>query len=198
MSTSRIIHRAQVVWRTERIIAELQLKRLLGNLGLQALAALVLTFALLAFEFAGYFVLVQRWSGGELAAVLGLCNLLIALLLALVAVRRSASRELALAKEVHQDALTALTAELEQAQTMAPASLRGALESAAIPLLLPLIPLMIKRLRKRTGETLRLKRNEFPAGDTNEPPSLCTPSQYVAASCISLHSPGTRARSRSS
>ena len=118
MSTSRIIHRAQVVWRTERIIAELQLKRLLGNLGLQALAALVLTFALLAFEFAGNFVLVQRWSGGESAAVLGLCNLLIALLLALVAVRRSASRELALAKEVHQDALTALTAELEQAQTL--------------------------------------------------------------------------------
>lgn len=152
MSTSRIIHRAQVVWRTERIIAELQLKRLLGNLGLQALAALVLTFALLAFEIAIYFVLIQTWNTGESAAVIGLCNLLIALILTLVALRRPASRELALAKEVHQDALTALTAELEQAETMAPGSLRGALESAAIPLLLPLIPLVIKRLRKHTGE----------------------------------------------
>jgi len=153
MSTSRLIHHAQVVWRSERIIAELRLKRLLGNLGLQVLAALVLTFALLAFEIAAYFVLVQVWSISESPAVLGLCNLMLAVLLMLVALRRTASRELALAKEVHQDALTALTAELEQAEAVAPASLRGALESAAVPLLLPLIPLVIKRLRRHTGES---------------------------------------------
>jgi hypothetical protein len=153
MSTSRLVHHAQVVWRSERIIAELRLKRLLGNLGLQALAALVLTFALLAFEIAAYFVLVQVWSVSESAAVLGLCNLVIAVLLMLVAMRRPSSRELALAKEVHQDALTALTAELEQAEAAAPASLRSALESAAVPLLLPLIPLVIKRLRKQAGES---------------------------------------------
>jgi hypothetical protein len=153
MSTSRLVHHAQVVWRSERIIAELRLKRLLGNLGLQVLAALVLTFALLAFEIAAYFLLVQVWSISESAAVLGLCNLMLAVLLMLVALRRPASRELALAKEVHQDALTALTAELEQAEAVAPASLRGALESAAVPLLLPLIPLVIKRLRRQTGES---------------------------------------------
>jgi len=153
MSTSRLVHHAQVVWRSERIIAELRLKRLLGNLGLQVLAALVLTFALLAFEIAAYFVLVQVWSISESAAVLGLCNLMLAVLLMLVALRRTASRELALAKEVHQDALTALTAELEQAEAVAPASLRGTLESAAVPLLLPLIPLVIKRLRRHTGES---------------------------------------------
>ncbi len=50
MSTSRLVHHAQVVWRSERIIAELRLKRLLGNLGLQALAALVLTFGGEKFE----------------------------------------------------------------------------------------------------------------------------------------------------
>lgn len=153
MSTSRLVHHAQVVWRSERIIAELRLKRLLGNLGLQALAALVLTFALLAFEIAAYFVLVQAWSVTEAAAGLGLCNLVIAVLLILIAARRPASREIALAKEVHDDALMALTAELEQAEAVAPASLRGALESAAIPLLLPLIPLVIRRLRKHTGES---------------------------------------------
>jgi hypothetical protein len=152
MSTSRVVHHAQIVWRSELIIAELRLKRLLGNVGLQALAALVLSFALLAFEIAAYFVLVQVWSVSESAAVLGLCNLVIALLLALVAMRRPASRELALAKEVHQDALTAFTAELEQAEAAAPASLRGALESAAVPLLLPLIPLVIKRLRNHGAE----------------------------------------------
>jgi hypothetical protein len=159
MSTSRLIHHAQVVWRSERIIAELRLKRLLGNLGLQALAALVLTFALLAFEIAAYFVLVQVWSVTESAAGLGLCNLVIAVILLLIAMRRPASRELALAKEVHQDALTALTAELAQAEAAAPASMRAALESAAIPLLLPLIPLVMQHLRKHKSESAAPEAN---------------------------------------
>jgi hypothetical protein len=152
MSTSRLVHHAHLVWRSERVIAELRLKRLLGNLGLQALAALVLTFALLSFEVAAYFVLVQVWSASASAAILGLGNLVIAVLLMLLALRRPSSRELALAKEVHQDALTALSAEIEQAEHAAPASLRTALESAAVPLLLPLIPLVIQRLRRHKGE----------------------------------------------
>jgi hypothetical protein len=153
MSTSRLFHHAHVVWRSERIIAELRLKRLLGNLGLQALAALVLAFALLSFEIAVYFLLIQVWSASGSAAILGVCNLMIALLLMLLALRTPAGRELALAKEVHQDALIAFSAELQQAETAAPASLRAALESAAIPLLLPLIPLVIQRLRKHGAES---------------------------------------------
>lgn len=58
MNVSRLVHHGQIVWRSERIIAEIRLKRLLGSLGLQALAALVLAFALLAFEIAGYFMLI--------------------------------------------------------------------------------------------------------------------------------------------
>lgn len=152
MSMSRLVHHAHLVWRSERVIGELRLKRLLGNLGLQAFAALVLAFALLSFEVAAYFALVQVWSASGSAAILGLCNLVIAVLLMLLAMRRPASRELSLAREVHQDALTALTAELQQAEAAAPASLRTAIESAAIPLLLPLIPLVIQRLRRHKAE----------------------------------------------
>jgi hypothetical protein len=152
VSTSRLVHHAHVIWRCERVIAELRLKRLLGNLGVQALAALVLTFALLSFEVATYFLLVQTWSATAAAAILGLCNLAIAFLLMLLALRRPASRELVLATEVHKDAITALTAELQQAETTGPASIRAALESAAVPLLLPLIPLVIQHLRKHKGE----------------------------------------------
>jgi hypothetical protein len=152
MSSSRLVHHAHLVWRSERVIAELRLRRLLGNLGLQALAALVMAFALLSFEIAAYFALVQLWSAIASAAILGLCNLVLAGLLMLLALRRPASRELALAREVHQDALTAFTAEIEQAENAAPASLRTALESAAIPLLLPLIPLVIQRLRRPRTE----------------------------------------------
>lgn len=153
MSTSRLVHHLHLVWRSERIIAELRLKRLLGSLGLQALAALVLAFSLLSFEIAAYFMLVRVWSASASAAILGLCNLVIALLLALLALRRPAGRELALAQEVHQDAVTALAAELEQAEAAAPVSLLGALEGAAVPLLLPLIPLVIQRLRKHRTES---------------------------------------------
>jgi hypothetical protein len=152
VSSSRLLRHAHIVWQSERVIAELRLKRLLGNLGLQALAALVLGFALLSFEIAAYFLLVQVWSASASAAILGLCNLVIALLLMAFAGRRPASRELALAKEVHQDALTAFSAELERAEAAAPASFLGALEGAALPLLLPLIPLLIKRLHRHHAD----------------------------------------------
>ena len=153
MSTSGLVHHAHLVWRSERIIAELRLKQLLVSLGLQALAALVLAFTLLSFEIAAYFVLVQIWSASAAAAILGFGNFVIALLLMLLALRRPAGRELALAKEVHQDAVMAFAAELQQAEATAPISLLGALESAAVPLLLPLIPLVIQRLRKHRAES---------------------------------------------
>jgi hypothetical protein len=153
MSMSRLVHHAHLLWRTERIIAELRLRGLLASLGLQALAALMIGFALLLIELAAYFALVDVWSAMASAAILGSCNLVIAVLLILLAQRRPASRELALANEVHQQALTAFTAEIQQAEAEAPASLRAALESAVIPLLLPLIPLLIQRLRKQRSES---------------------------------------------
>jgi hypothetical protein len=152
MSTGRLAHHVHVVWRSERIIAELRLKRLLGNLGLQGLAMLVLAFALLSFEIAAYFLLVQVWSATASAALLGVCNLLVALLLLLLANRRPASQELTLAREVHKDALAALVAEIDQAESVAPATLRSALESTVVPLLLPLIPLVIQRLRRHRSQ----------------------------------------------
>jgi hypothetical protein len=68
MSTSRLIHHAHLVWRTERVIAELRLKQLLGNLGLQAFAMLMARLAMLLFELAAYFALVQCISTARLRA----------------------------------------------------------------------------------------------------------------------------------
>jgi hypothetical protein len=110
-------------------------------------------FALSLIELAAYFALVEVWSAIASAAILGFGNLVIAALLILLAQRRPASRELVLANEVHQDALNALTAEIQRAEAEAPASLRAAIESAAIPLLLPLIPLVIQRLRRHRSES---------------------------------------------
>jgi hypothetical protein len=147
MNTSRLIGQLHVLWRTERIIAELRLRRLIGSIGLQALALFVLGIALLLFEFAGYLMLAEIWGAVASAALIGLLNLVIAGVLMLLALRRPASQELAFASDVQRDAMTALQAELRSTETNAPATLRAAVESAAIPLLLPLIPLVLSRLR---------------------------------------------------
>ena len=151
MTTSHLIGHVRVLWRTERIIAELRLKRLLTNLGLQALAALIMACALLLFELAAYFSLVQVWNAIWSAVALAF-NLLLAGVIVLFALRRPQTRELALADEIHQQALAAFEADLQKAESDSPASLRAAIEGAAIPLLVPLIPLVIKRLRKQATE----------------------------------------------
>jgi hypothetical protein len=153
MSTSRLVQHAHLVWRSERVIAELRLKRLLGSLGLQALAALMTGFALALFELAAYFALIQSWGAIGSAAILGAINLVLAGALMLIATRRPASRELTLANEVHHDAINAFAAEIHESEAAAPASLRTALEGAIIPVLLPLIPLVIQRLLKRRTES---------------------------------------------
>jgi hypothetical protein len=152
MTTRHLIGHVRVLWRTERIIAELRLKRLLTNLGLQALAALMAGCALLLFELAAYFALVQRWDAIWSAVALGLLNLVIAGAMILLALRRPRSRELELAGDIHQQALAAFEADLQRAENDAPTTVRTALESAAIPMLLPLIPLVIERLRKHRTE----------------------------------------------
>jgi len=151
MTTSHLIGHVRVLWRTERIIAELRLKRLLTNLGLQALAALIMACALLLFELAAYFSLVQVWNAIWSAVALAF-NLLLAGVIVLFALRRPQTRELALADEIHQQALAAFEADLQKAESDSPASLRAAIEGAAIPLLVPLIPLLIKRLRRQATE----------------------------------------------
>jgi hypothetical protein len=148
MSTSHLIGHVRVLWRAERLMAELRLKRLLGTFALQALAALIAACALLLFELASYLALVPIWGAIWSAAVLGAFNLAIAGLVALLALRRPASHELMIADEVHQQAFTAFQTELQRAEEGSPASLLAALESAAVPLLLPIIPLVIRRLRK--------------------------------------------------
>jgi len=152
MTTSHLVAHVRVLWRTERIIAELRLKRLLTDLGLQALAAFITACALLSFEIAAYFALVQRWDAIWSAVALGFVNLAIAGAIVLLALRRPKSREFELADEIHHQALTAFEADLQRSEGESPTTVRAALESAAIPMLLPLIPLLIERLRKHKTE----------------------------------------------
>ena len=151
MTASHLLGHLRALWRTERIVTELRMKRLLTNLGLQALAVFVAACALLLFELAAYFALVQRWDAIASAVALGLADVILAGLIGFFAVRRPDSRELALAHDIHQQAVAAFEAELQEMD--GPASMRTAIETALIPALVPFIPLVIERLHQRKAES---------------------------------------------
>jgi hypothetical protein len=107
--------------------------------------------ALLLFELAAYFALVQRWDAIVSAVLLGFVDLVLAGLIGMLVTRRPVARELSLAHDVHHQAVAAFEADLQDLDSHA--SIRAAIESAVIPALIPLIPLVVERLHKRLTET---------------------------------------------
>jgi hypothetical protein len=148
MSAETAIGHLRALWRTERIIADIRIKHLLGSFGLKAFASLFAACGLLLFELAGYFALVQSWSPVAAAVLLGAINLVLAAALLLVAVKRSPPRELALALEVENSALSALQAEAQAMQMGGFGGFHHPLGVALATVLPRLIPLVIRALKK--------------------------------------------------
>src|SRR5436190_24318261 len=116
MNTENVVKNLGVLWRTDRIIAELRMRHLLVGFGLRAFAALIAAFGLLMLELSTYFALVQIWSAMSAAAILGGINFVIAAILFVIAGRPPAGRELELASEIHGSAIEALQNEARAAQ----------------------------------------------------------------------------------
>lgn len=147
MNPENIVKNLRVLWRTERIIAEMRLRHMLVGMGMRAFAALIGAFALLMFELAAYFALVQIINAIAAAAILGAVNLAIALLLLFIASRRSLGQELTLANEIHDSAVDSLQREAQAAQSQVNRLMHHPLEGV-LPLLVPLITAAISHLRK--------------------------------------------------
>lgn len=147
MNPENIAKNLRLLWRTDRIIAEMRLHHMLVGLSLRAFAALIAAFGLLMFELAAYFALVQVQSAIVAAAILGAVNLAIALILLFIASRRSLGQELTLANQIHDSAVDALQAEAQAAQAQANRLLHHPLEGV-LPLIVPLIAAAINHLRK--------------------------------------------------
>ena len=90
MNSENIVKQLRVLWRTDRIIAEIRMRHMLVGLGLRAFAALIAAFGLLMLELSAYFALVQIWSAIAAAAILGVVNFAIAAVLFVI--RRQAAR----------------------------------------------------------------------------------------------------------
>lgn len=147
MNSDNIVRNLRLLWRADKIIAEMRLRHMLGGLGLLAFAALISAFGLLMFELAAYFALVNVVSAVVAAAILGGVNLAIALILVVIASRRSLGQELTLANEIHDSAIEALQIEAQAVQAQVDRMLHHPLEGA-LPLIVPLITAAISHLRK--------------------------------------------------
>ncbi|MFN5524486.1 phage holin family protein [Bradyrhizobium sp.] len=166
MDTENVAKHLRLLWRTDRVIADIRLRHLLVGFGLRALAALIACFGLLMFELAAYLALVQITSAVVAAAVLGACNVVLAALLLMLAGREPAGREMELANEMHASSMDALQAEARSLQSYLSGLINHPLNSLVPLLIIPLATMIIKTLRSHdVSET----EATSPSADT--PPS---------------------------
>ena len=148
MNSENIVKQLRVLWRTDRIIAEIRMRHMLVGLGLRAFAALIAAFGLLMLELSAYFALAQVWSAISTAAILGVVNFVIAAVLFVIAGRPPAGRELELATEIHGSAIDALQSEARALQTQFTGIVHHPVNSVLPSMLVPLIMIIVKSLKK--------------------------------------------------
>ncbi|MBR0709266.1 MULTISPECIES: phage holin family protein [Bradyrhizobium] len=155
MNSENVVKHLRLLWRTDRIIADIRLRHLLTGLGLRAFAALIAAFGLLMLELSAYFALVQIWSAIAAAAILGAVNFAIAAVLFVIAGRAPSGRDIELANEIHGASIEALQLEARALQAQVSGAVHHPL-STIVPVLVPLIAIIVKSLRttaKTSGKT---------------------------------------------
>ena len=157
MNTENVVKHLRVLWRTDRIIADIRMRHLLVGLGLRAFAALIAAFGLLMLELSAYFALVQIWSAIYAAAILGALNFVIAALLFAIAARPPSGRELELANEIHGASVDALQIEARALQSHVSGVIYNPLHGILPLLIIPLITIIIKSLKKPAATTAPAK-----------------------------------------
>ncbi|AMA59340.1 phage holin family protein [Bradyrhizobium sp. CCGE-LA001] len=152
MNTENVVKHLRVLWRTDRIIADIRLRHLAMGLGLRAFAALIAAFGLLMLELSAYFALVQMWSAIAAAAILGAVNFVIAAVLFVIAGRAPSGRDIEFANEIHDASIEALQLEARALQAQVSGAVHHPL-STIVPVLLPLIAIIVRNLRKTAKES---------------------------------------------
>jgi hypothetical protein len=153
VSTENVVKNLRVLWRTDRIIADIRMRHLLVSLGLRAFAALIAAFGLLMLELSAYFALVQIWSATSAAAILGALNFGIAAILFAIAARPPTGRELELANENHGSSIDALQLEARALQSQLSGMIHHPLNRILPPLIVPLITIIIIKSLKKPAAT---------------------------------------------
>ncbi len=148
MNTENVVKNLRVLWRTDRIIADIRMRHMIVGMGLRAFAALIAAFGLLMLELSAYFALVQIWTAISAAAILGAVNFAIATILFAIAARPPSSRELELANEIHGSSVDALQIEARALQSELSGMIHHPLNGVLPLLIVPLITIIIKSLKR--------------------------------------------------
>jgi hypothetical protein len=148
VNTENIIKNLRVLWRTNRIIADIRMRHMLVALGLRAFAALIAAFGLLLLELSAYFALVQIWSAIAAAAILGAVNFVLAAILFMIAAKPLSGRELELATEIHGASVDALQLEARTLQAELSGMIHHPLNGILPLLIVPLITIIVRSLKK--------------------------------------------------
>jgi len=148
VNTENIVKNLRVLWRTDRIIADIRMRHMLVGVGLRAFAALIAAFGLLMLELSAYFALVQIWSAIFAAAVLGALNFVLAAILFVIAARPPSGRELELATEIHGTSVDALQIEARALQAELSGMIHHPLNGILPLLIVPLITIIVRSLKK--------------------------------------------------
>jgi len=148
VNTENVVKHLRVLWRTDRIIADIRMRHMLVGLGLRAFAALIAAFGLMMCELSAYFALVQVWSAISAAGILGAVNFVIAAILFAIAARSPSGRELELANEIHSSSIDALQIEARALQTQVASIVNNPLNGIIPLLIVPLVTIVIKSLKR--------------------------------------------------
>lgn len=152
MSAESIVRNLRVLWRADRLIAEIQLRRMIVGVAAKVFAALFAAFGLLMLELAAYFALIQIWTAIAAAVLLGVFNFLLAALILLVASGRAGgSRDYDMAMALHNSAVETL--QLQVRSFGAARSSTHGLETLLPALAVPAIGLLIRTLRRSATRT---------------------------------------------
>lgn len=149
MNPENVVKHLRVLWRTDRMIADMRMRNLLTGLGLKAFAALIAVFGLLMLELSAYFALVQILNPVYAAAILGLANFLIAALLLEIAARPPSGREYELATEIHGASIEALQNEARALHSQVSGVVHNPLNGILPLMIVPLLTIIIKGLKRK-------------------------------------------------
>jgi len=148
-----LVRHVRVLWRAESIIADIHMRVLLGRSRLISLAGLIAVFGLVMLNVAGYLALGQVWGQVWAAVAMGLIDFSIAVVLVLISMRSKPGRELELAHEVRDMALSRLESDVSAVQANLTRLVRHPLDVALPALIAPLGSIVLKSLKKRREGT---------------------------------------------
>jgi membrane protein implicated in regulation of membrane protease activity len=149
MNPENVVKHLRMLWRTDRMIADMKMRHLIAGLGLRAFAALIAVFGLLMLELSAYFALVQVLSAVYAAAILGVANFVIAALLFAIAARPPSGREFELATEIHGASVEALQNEARALQSQVEGVIRNPLNGVLPLMIVPLLTIITRSLKKK-------------------------------------------------